>query len=222
MGLSHSSGLSRDMELERIAKQRTLAKAIINKNRQNLQIGLQGIQKSQQFYYVGVSYYALSMVGFSLSMLGARTKFPSLQKIPWIAFTVSGYLLGGQFWTLHQYYFRHSAALLVESMKTEMNEKIEQCPYLSQYRAEISALDKIRKDYHLPKIESKSSKQNFGMGLFSPSHISSTIESKSNNFPTENTMASEDPMRSIEDDIVSQVLERNKAMNAAINVKYNS
>ena len=220
MGLSHSSGFVADKEAEKIIRERVLAKKFIHHNRLKVQHGLQKLQRCQQFYYTGIVYYGVSMTSFSLCMLVLRKKIPILQSFPWLIFTISGYFLGGQLWGLHQNYKKRSLSVFIDSIKDEMSAKNIQYPHLTEYRAEISSLEQTKKTRDIPDLRKSTNK---GKKPDSPTSVWSFFfplnkEEKSSNSssPEETQTQSTLPEASdnMEDEIIRQVMERNKAINA--------
>ena len=197
-GKSKPSSVESDLALNRT--QHIAAKLLIQENRKKLNASMEAMQKSQQFYYVGIAYTAGTMITFSVSMMAIRQRVPIIQKVPWLLFTVTGYLLGGQIWNLHQAWFARNCALAIEGLKTEMTDLHAKFPHLSEYRAEVSALEKIRRDLG---IVSQSEAVAAVSNAVSGGHVGHSGGVKT----AESDM----------DDMLSQIMSRNKTLNKVAN-----
>ncbi|KNH06631.1 catalase-peroxidase [Perkinsela sp. CCAP 1560/4] len=210
MGAFLSTSKKEAREHEQLNKERAAARALISDSRALVSQSMQNEQRQQQFYYVGVTYYGVSMVGFSLTMLNARQRFQILQKIPWLAFTISGYLMGGQFWGLHQKYYHCQSAKLVARLRQKMNQMQEEYPHLTEYRAESSALEKLRKECQFIAISESQMNHSIGR-LMLESMIPTFIAQATSEGSTVSSSADEGGVTPT-DDIISQIMERNKAL----------
>ena len=207
MGALLSTSRKEARELEQLNKDRAAARVFITDSRGLITKSMQAEQRAQQFYYVGVTYYGLSMVGFSMAMLNARQRYPVLQRAPWIVFTITGYLLGGQLWGLHQQYFHCESAKLLGRLRKKMDTMQEKHPHITEYRAESSSLEKLRKECRLMQVDENQfehSTPRLMLTSIVPSALSGAGDEQKASLSD-----SENPM----DDIMYQVVARNKALN---------
>ena len=208
MGAALSSARRDAKELEQLNKDRATAQVLIADSRALITKSMQAEQRAQQFYYVGVSYYGVSMVGFSAAMLSARERFPKLQKVPWILFTIAGYVLGGQCWGMHQRYFHCESAKILARLRKKMDTMQEQHPSVTEYRSESHALEKLRKECKLIQLDETQFEHSIPR-LMLTSMKPSFLGAIGDGAAQKSLHESENPM----DDIMYQVIERNKALN---------
>eukprot|EP00760_Papus_ankaliazontas_P020208 PhM_4_TR18248/c0_g1_i1/m.80333 len=181
-GFGKSSSADKDEELHRT--QRAAAKLMIQDGRTQLRKSMETLQAQQKFYYVGIAYHAGTVVVASTLGHLLRSKVPIVQNVPFIVFPIAGYFGGGQLWQVHQNIFAERCVSLIDNLKDEMRTMHEKFPHLSEYRSEVSDLDKIRRQLRPNDVEGGHSHR--------PSGVSLEQEV---------------------DDIVSQVMSRNKVMN---------